>query len=71
MAAVEEADHTAVNGSVPELSAQGDAAEDQPYQTPDRRHVDALLAFSEEDFLKELEPFEYHCYSGLEEAVSE
>ncbi|KAM7406215.1 hypothetical protein PAMP_000605 [Pampus punctatissimus] len=53
-------DHTAVNGSDEELPAQ---------ETPERTHADVLLDISEEDFLKELEPHEYHCYSGWEEAV--
>lgn len=69
MATLEEEDHTAVNGS-DKLPTHEDAVGEQPYQTPDRRHVDALLDISEEDFLKELEPYEYHCYSGWEEAVS-
>lgn len=47
-------------------------AREQPYyRTTERRHVDVLLDLSEEDFLMELEPHEYHCYSGWEEAVSE
>lgn len=71
MATSEEVDHTAVDGSDKELPAQEDAGGEQPYSTPDRRHVDALLDISEEDFLKDLEPYEYHCYSGWEEAVSE
>ncbi len=70
MATLEKVDHTAVDGSVEELSALEDAVWEQPYKTPDRRHVDALVDISEEDFLKELEPYEYHCYSGWEEAVS-
>ncbi|XP_070823247.1 uncharacterized protein C16orf46 homolog [Chaetodon trifascialis] len=69
MATVEEVDNTAVNGPDRELPAQEDAVGEQPYKTPDRRHVDALLDISEEDFLKDLEPYEYHGYSGWEEAV--
>ncbi|XP_029354927.1 uncharacterized protein C16orf46 homolog [Echeneis naucrates] len=46
-----------------------DAAGEESDRTPERRHVDTLLDISEEDFLKEQEPHEYHCYSGLEEAV--
>ena len=44
--------------------------EETGWETPDRRHVDALLDISDEDFLKDLQPFEYHCYSAREEAVS-
>lgn len=69
MATLNEVDHTAAPDKEP--PAQEDAAGEQPHQTPERRHVDALLDISEEDFLKELEPQEYHCYSGWEEAVSE
>ncbi|XP_044047129.1 uncharacterized protein C16orf46 homolog [Siniperca chuatsi] len=69
MATLKEVDHTAVNGSDKELPTQKDAVGEQPYKTPERRHVDALLDISEEDFLTELEPYEYHCYSGWEEAV--
>ncbi|XP_067447155.1 uncharacterized protein si:ch73-103b9.2 [Thunnus thynnus] len=64
MATLEEMDHTAVNGSDKE-----DATGEQPYKTAERTHVDALLDISEENFLTELEPHEYHCYSGWEEAV--
>lgn len=71
MATLKEMDPTAVNGSEEELAAQEDTAGEQPYKTPERTHVDALLDISEDDFLKELEPHEYHCYSGWEEAVSE
>lgn len=46
------------------------SCEDAGWETPDRRHVDALLDISDEDFLKDLEPFEYHCYPAREEAVS-
>ncbi|XP_073321055.1 uncharacterized protein [Pagrus major] len=70
MATSEEVDHTAVNGSDQQLPAQEDAAGEQPpCKTPDRTQVDALLDISEEDFLKELEPHEYHCYSVWQEAV--
>lgn len=65
MATVEEVDDT-VNGSNG-LSTQEDALGGQ---TGDRRHVDALLDISEEFFLKELEPYDYHSSSGWEEAVS-
>nr|XP_046241293.1 uncharacterized protein si:ch73-103b9.2 [Scatophagus argus] len=64
MATSEEVDLKAVNGSG-KFPAQEDVAE----ELPDRKHVDALLDLSEEDFLKELEPYEYRCYSGWEEAV--
>lgn len=45
------------------------APEEQPYKD-ELVHVDALLNISQEDFLKELEPHECHCYPGWEEAVS-
>lgn len=38
-------------------------------KTPDRRHVNVLLESSEEELMKDLEPHEYHCYQGWEEAV--
>ncbi|XP_068586805.1 uncharacterized protein C16orf46 homolog [Cebidichthys violaceus] len=66
MATVKEVDHTAVNGSEEEPPTQEEAVEEQ---TPERRHVDVLLDISEEDFMKELEPHEYHCYSGWEETL--
>ncbi|KAM8894658.1 uncharacterized protein C16orf46 homolog isoform 2-T2 [Spinachia spinachia] len=59
MATLKEVESTSVNRSDQELWGQ----------TPERRHVDILLDISEEDFIKEMEPHEYHCYSGLEEAV--
>ncbi|KAL6113193.1 uncharacterized protein ACO6RY_11533 [Pungitius sinensis] len=65
MATLKEVERPAVNGSDHELPAQEELWE----QTPGRRHVDVLLDISEEDFIKEMEPHEYHCYSGLEEAV--
>lgn len=64
MATVEEAER-----SSDELPHK-DAVEQQSCQTQDRSIGDALLDISEEDFLKELEPHKYHCYSGWEEAVS-
>ncbi|XP_031702362.1 uncharacterized protein C16orf46 homolog isoform X1 [Anarrhichthys ocellatus] len=66
MATLKEVDHIVVNGSEEELPTQEEAVEEQ---TPERRHVDVLLDISEEDFMKELEPHEYNCYSGWEEAV--
>ncbi|XP_059213078.1 uncharacterized protein LOC131991624 [Centropristis striata] len=66
MATLKKVDHTAVNGSDKELPAQEEAVSEQ---TPERRHADALLDISEEDLMQELEPHEYHCYSGWEEAV--
>ncbi|KAK9542668.1 hypothetical protein VZT92_000509 [Zoarces viviparus] len=62
----EDVDHIVVNGSEEELPTQEEAVEEQ---TPERRHVDILLDISEEDFMKELEPHEYKCYSGWEDAV--
>lgn len=58
-----------MSGSDEELPVQEDETGKQLYKT-ERAHVDALLDISEEDFLKELEPYEYHCYPGWEEAVS-
>ncbi|XP_038556706.1 uncharacterized protein si:ch73-103b9.2 [Micropterus salmoides] len=69
MATLKEVDHAAVNGSATEPPTQEDAVGAQLYKTPERRHVDTLLDISEQDFLTELEPYEYHCYSGWEEAV--
>lgn len=72
MSTLKEPDPTSVNDSDKDLPAQEDTAGEQPCcRTAERRHVDALLDLSEEDFSKELEPHEYHCYSGWEEAVSE
>ncbi|XP_034724637.1 uncharacterized protein si:ch73-103b9.2 isoform X2 [Etheostoma cragini] len=66
MATLKEVDHTTVNETDSSLPTQEDAVGDQ---TKERRHVESLLDISEEDFLKEQEPYEYHCYSGWEEAV--
>ncbi|KAK5873876.1 hypothetical protein PBY51_018878 [Eleginops maclovinus] len=66
MSTIKEVDTTSVNGSDKDLSTQGEAVGEQ---TPERRHADALLDLSEEFFMNELEPHEYHCYSGWEEAV--
>ncbi|XP_037103287.1 uncharacterized protein LOC119120480 [Syngnathus acus] len=61
-------DPTAMHGSDEETPDQDDAIEEQLYKAQ-RMHVDVLLEMSEEAFLKELEPHEYHCYCGWEEAV--
>lgn len=53
-----------------DLPTPEEAAGEERYESPDRKHVDVLLEISEEELLKELEPPEYHCYSGWEEAVS-
>ncbi|XP_049421648.1 uncharacterized protein C16orf46 homolog [Epinephelus fuscoguttatus] len=66
METLKEVDHRAASGSEDEFPSQEDAVEEQ---TSERRLVDALLDISEEDFMRELEPYEYHCYSGWEEAV--
>lgn len=66
MSTLNEVDTSSVNGSEKELSTQGEAVGEQ---TPQRRHADALLDLSEEVFMNELEPHEYHCYPGWEEAV--
>lgn len=60
---------TTVRGS-DELPAPEEASGEERYETPDRKHVDALLDISEEELLKELEPQEYHCSSSWDEAVS-
>ncbi|XP_068437957.1 uncharacterized protein C16orf46 homolog [Clinocottus analis] len=65
MATMKEVDHTPVNGS----DKQRPTEEERGKRTPGRRHVNVLLDMSEEDFMKEMEPHEYHCYSGWEEAV--
>ncbi|XP_041840339.1 uncharacterized protein LOC121639239 [Melanotaenia boesemani] len=62
-------DQTPVKREDWELSAQEEAFGAQLYKTPERRHVDDLLDVSEETFVKELEPYEYHCYSQWEDAV--
>ncbi|XP_051919506.1 uncharacterized protein LOC127599533 isoform X2 [Hippocampus zosterae] len=59
---------TAMDGSDEENPDQEDAVEEQLYKAQ-RIHVDVLLEMSEEAFLKETEPHEYHCYCGWEEAV--
>ncbi|KAI4830909.1 hypothetical protein KUCAC02_002510 [Chaenocephalus aceratus] len=66
MSTLNEVDTSSVNGSDKEHSTQGEAVGEQ---TPQRRHADALLDLSEEVFMNELEPHEYHCYPGWEEAV--
>ncbi|TNM91191.1 hypothetical protein fugu_003480 [Takifugu bimaculatus] len=66
MAAVE-AGETTARGSE-ELPAAEEAAE-QLYESPGRRHVDALLDISEEELLRDLEPLEYCCSSSWDEAV--
>ena len=43
-----------------------DRRKDKP---PDRGYVDVLLEISEEALMDDLEPYEYHCYQGWEEAV--
>ncbi|XP_074470037.1 uncharacterized protein C16orf46 homolog [Sebastes fasciatus] len=66
MATLKEVDHiTACRSDQEEAAAAAAVGE----QTPERRCVNALLDISEEDFMKELEPYEYHCYPGWEEAV--
>lgn len=68
MSTCKEADPTSGKGSDQDPLAQEDPAGEQPCcRTTERRHVDALLDVSEE---LELEPHDYHCYSGWEEAVS-
>nr|XP_057944528.1 uncharacterized protein si:ch73-103b9.2 [Doryrhamphus excisus]XP_057944529.1 uncharacterized protein si:ch73-103b9.2 [Doryrhamphus excisus] len=57
-----------MHGSDEEILDEKEAAEEQLYKAQ-RFHVDALLDISEEAFMKEVEPYEYHCYPGWEEAV--
>lgn len=64
-----EVGETTVSGS-DGAPAPEEAAGEELCETPDRKHVDALLDISEEELLKELEPQEYHCYGGWDEAVS-
>lgn len=58
-----------MSGADGELSAPEDTAGE--HKIAERRLVDTLLDISEENFLNETEPDEYHCYSGWEDAVSE
>lgn len=53
----------------PTAENEGDTVEDLPFVTPERKHVDVLIDISEEELVKEQEPFEFHCHSGWEEAV--
>lgn len=66
--ATAEAGETTVRGSE-ELPAAEEVAGEQLYESPGRRHVDALLDISEE-LLRDLEPLEYCCSSSWDEAVS-
>ncbi|XP_053284107.1 uncharacterized protein LOC128445434 [Pleuronectes platessa] len=72
MATCEEADVT-VCGSDEEPSPQEDDEDEELHRTPERGRsktpADILLDLSEEADLKELEPYHYHLYSGVEEAV--
>ncbi|XP_034535933.1 uncharacterized protein LOC117810285 isoform X2 [Notolabrus celidotus] len=52
-----------------DLPTEEDTVEELPHETPERQHADTLIDISERAFLKELEPFEYHCNNGWEEAV--
>lgn len=64
--------HTAVGAEDGEAPTQEDAVwEEESCRTPERRLADVLLDISEEDSMREQEPYEYHCYPGAEEAVSE
>lgn len=40
-------------------------------EMPERKHIDVLLDISEESLVRDLEPHEWHCYSGWEHAVSD
>lgn len=68
MATVETGETTA--GGSGEPPAPEGAAGEQLYESPDRKHVDALLDISEEELLKELEPPDQRCSTGWDEAVS-
>lgn len=64
-----EAGETAVGGAE-ELPAAEEAAGEQLYESPGRRHVEALLDISEEEVLRDLEPLECCCPSSWDQAVS-
>lgn len=53
-----------------QLSSEEDKTGSQTRKMTQRKHVDALLDISEEMFLRDQEPYEYHCYSAWEDAVS-
>lgn len=61
---------TTVRGSDELPAPEEEAAGEERYETPDRKHVDALLDISEEELLKELELQENHCSSSWDETVS-
>ncbi|XP_077569054.1 uncharacterized protein LOC144194104 [Stigmatopora nigra] len=62
-------DPTAMSGAGNEDSDYEDNVAEQQFYKAQRIHVDVLLDMSEKAFLKDMEPHEYHCYSGWEEAV--
>ncbi|CAB1420613.1 unnamed protein product [Pleuronectes platessa] len=70
MATCEEPDLTVCGSNKPPSPQE---EEEQHYRKPMRRRsispADILLDLSEEADLKELEPYHYHLYSGVEEAV--
>lgn len=68
MATLKGVDHTAVAGSDEEPPTQEDTVGEQLHETPERRLTDVLLDISVEDLSKEMEPYEYHRYPGMEEA---
>ncbi|XP_043993268.1 uncharacterized protein LOC122842980 isoform X1 [Gambusia affinis] len=43
--------------------------ESKVLEMPERTHIDALLDISEQSFMSDLEPYEWHCYPGWEHAV--
>lgn len=54
-------------GGADGAAAPEEAAGEELRETPDRKHVDALLDISEEELLPQEE---YYCYGGWDEAVS-
>ncbi|XP_068196427.1 uncharacterized protein C16orf46 homolog [Antennarius striatus] len=64
MTTLHDVDQAAGNGSEERIPAAVEL-----WDTPDRRHVDALLDISEEAYFKEMEPEENRSNSGWEDAI--
>lgn len=71
METLKEVEQTTEEGSDKGFSAVEGPEWDQACTAPDKDHVYSLLDISEEYFLKEQEPYEFLCFSGWEEAVSD
>lgn len=69
MLSQQEDDQTPVDRAIGELSVE-EFKDEMLLKTPERGCVDALLVISDEIFAKELEPYDYHCYSEWEDTVS-